>query len=70
LDFRTQPRRSVIAWTALRWSSCLPVSNKIEFSYLNGNLMVPKLRLLTLAFDGNSRKADNVSSLCAVMMAL
>jgi hypothetical protein len=48
----------------------------MEFSYLNWNLMVPKLRLLTLAFDGrsrkdgHSRKADNVSSLCAVMMPL
>jgi hypothetical protein len=63
LDFRAQPRRSVIAWSALRWSSCLRVSNKIEFSYLNWNLMVPKLRLLTLAFDGNSRKTRTMSLL-------
>jgi hypothetical protein len=43
LGFRMQPRRSVTTWSALRWSSCLPVSNKIEFSYLNWNLMVPKI---------------------------
>jgi len=34
----------------------LTASNKIEFSYLNGNLMVPKIHPLTLNFDCNSRK--------------
>jgi hypothetical protein len=37
-------------------------SNKIEFKYLNGNLMVPKIHRLTLTFDRSSRKADNVAS--------
>jgi hypothetical protein len=36
--------------------SCMPASIKIEFSYLNGNLMVPKIQPLTLTFDCNSRK--------------
>jgi hypothetical protein len=31
-------------------------SNKIKFSYLNGNLMAPKIRPLTLALDRNSLK--------------
>jgi hypothetical protein len=48
------------AWRELRWY--LAVSNKIEFSYLNWNLMVPKLHPLTVAFYGNSAQADNVSS--------
>jgi hypothetical protein len=34
----------------------MPASNKIEFSYLNGNLMVPKIHRPTLIFDSNSRK--------------
>jgi len=44
-----------------RRSSRLPASNKIEFSYLNANLMVPKFYPLTLPFDGLSHEADNVS---------
>jgi hypothetical protein len=35
---------------------------RIKFSCLNWNLMVPKLHPLTVAFDGNSAQADNVSS--------
>jgi hypothetical protein len=34
----------------------MTASNKIEFSYLNSNLMVPNTNLLTLHFDCNSRK--------------
>jgi len=34
----------------------MTASNKIEFSYLNGNLMVPTIHPLTLNFDCNSRK--------------
>jgi hypothetical protein len=40
-------------------------SNKIEFSYLNGNLVVRTIRRLTLTFDRISHrrlKADDVSS--------
>jgi len=33
-------------------------SNKIEFRYLNGNLMFPEIHPLTLVFECNSRKAD------------
>jgi hypothetical protein len=32
--------------------------NKIEFRYLNGNLMFPEIHPLTLVFECNSRKAD------------
>ncbi|HEV7603287.1 MAG TPA: hypothetical protein VGO49_23915 [Bradyrhizobium sp.] len=35
-------------------------SNKIEFSYLNGNLMVPKLHLHSLALTAILVKADKV----------
>jgi hypothetical protein len=38
-----------------------PAANTIEFRYLNRNLMVPQFHLLTLTFDSNSRKAENVS---------
>jgi hypothetical protein len=31
-------------------------ANKIEFNYLNGNLMVPKIHPLNLNFERNSRK--------------
>ena len=53
----------------------MPASTKIEFNYLNGNLMVPKIHLLTLIFGCNSRKrrtvkADNVSSIASAMMDL
>jgi hypothetical protein len=34
----------------------MPAANKIEFSYLNGNLMAPRIQPLTLIFDRNSRK--------------
>jgi hypothetical protein len=34
---------------------CMSASNKIEFSYLNGNLMVPRIHPLTLSGDCNSR---------------
>jgi hypothetical protein len=33
----------------------MSASNKIEFSYLNGNLMVPAIHPLTLGFGCNSR---------------
>jgi hypothetical protein len=33
-------------------------SNKIEFRYLNGNLMFPEIHPLTLVFERNSRKPD------------
>ncbi|SDT50129.1 hypothetical protein SAMN05444158_6537 [Bradyrhizobium canariense] len=58
LDYLKPRSRLVTAWHTLRRSSCLPALNKIEFSYLNRNLMVPKLHPLTLAFDGNSPEAD------------
>jgi len=52
----------------------MPASTKIEFSCLNGNLMVPKILPLTLIFGCNSRKggpkADNVSSIASAMMDL
>jgi len=53
------------------YASRLPGSNKIKFSYLNWNLMVPKLHPLTLTFDNNPREMDNVSSfdLRAAVMA-
>jgi hypothetical protein len=36
----------------------MAASNKIEFSYLNGNLMVPAVRPLTLGSDRNSRNVN------------
>jgi hypothetical protein len=33
----------------------MSASNKIEFSYLNGNLMVPAIHPLSLSSDCNSR---------------
>jgi deoxyinosine 3'endonuclease (endonuclease V) len=33
-------------------------SNKIEFKYLNGNLMFPEIHPLTLVLERNSRKPD------------
>jgi hypothetical protein len=34
----------------------MSASNEIEFSYLNGNLMVPTIHPLTLSFGCNSRQ--------------
>jgi hypothetical protein len=38
--------------------------SKIEFSYLNRNLMVPDIHPLTLALDRNSRKGGQRRFLC------
>jgi hypothetical protein len=40
----------------------LAATNKIKFSYLNRNLMASKTHPPTLAFDGNTREAGDVSS--------
>jgi hypothetical protein len=42
----------------------LAATNEITLGYLNSNLMAPKTQPLTVASDGNSRDADNVS-VCA-----
>jgi hypothetical protein len=42
----------------------LTATNKITLGYLNSNLMAPKTQPPTVAFDGNSREADDVS-VCA-----
>src|SRR5882724_6876009 len=52
-----------------------PASNEIEFSYLNGNLMVPKIHQLTLVFDCGCRNdrpqnTDNVSAIASSNEAL
>jgi hypothetical protein len=49
----------------------MTASNKIEFSYLNGNLMVPQIHPLTLDFDCNSRKGgQRLFNYEAAMMVL
>jgi hypothetical protein len=45
-----------LAWRSSGAGWCMPASTKIEFNCLNGNLMVPKIHLLTLIFGCNSRK--------------
>ena len=64
LDFLEQPSRLVTAWRALHWSSCLLASNKIEYSYLNWNLMVQNPRLLTLDFDERLERRKMSLLLC------
>jgi hypothetical protein len=47
-----------LAWRTLRLKLVHPASNKIEFSHLNGNLMVPDIHPLTLTFNRNSHKGE------------
>jgi hypothetical protein len=47
-----------------------PASNEIEFSYLNGNLMVPRIHQLTLGLQCGCRndqpqETDNVSAIAS-----
>jgi hypothetical protein len=51
-------------WRMLRPSPAPAASSKIEFSYLNRNLMVPDIHPLTLALDRNSRKGGQRRFLC------
>jgi hypothetical protein len=48
------------AWRSSGEGQYKPAANKIEFNYLNGNLMVPKIHPLTLTFDRNSRKGGQL----------
>ena len=45
-------------------SSAHAAQSKIEFSYLNPNLMVPDIHPLTLALDRNSRKGGQRRFIC------
>jgi hypothetical protein len=64
----TQP---ALAWRSSGAGWYMPASTKIEFNYLNGNLMVPKIHPLTLIFGCNSRKGgQRLFNYEAAMMVL